>query len=81
MNRDLSNMVRKLSSKSDSMFSLTIDMSLLNHLRSFKKHESLHEFEPYYIESIYGYLYYYQGNMEAEIFDEFCQQNGGLSLK
>lgn len=59
---------------------LTLDVGLLNHLRSFKKHNSQHEFEPYYIEIIYAYLYYYQGNMAAEIFDEYCQQSG-LTLK
>lgn len=69
---ELNRLNKELSSRAESVFSLTIDLSLVNHLRSFKKHNGLHEFEPYFIESIYGYLYYYQGNMEAEIFDEFC---------
>lgn len=64
-----------------SVFTLNLDFALINHLRSFKNYNDSHHFEPYYIEKCYAYLYYYQGNMEAEIFDEFCQQNGGLSLK
>lgn len=55
------------------IFNLQLDLGLINHLRSFKPLNNDHRFEPGYIEGVYAYLYYYQGNMEAEIFDEYCQ--------
>lgn len=61
-----------MASKGTVIFETTLDLALVNHLRSFKNYNGKHCFEPYYIENIFAYLYYYQGNMEAEIFDEFC---------
>ncbi|KAL4507061.1 hypothetical protein ABPG72_001854 [Tetrahymena utriculariae] len=63
------------------IFSFNLELALINHLRSFKPYNNDHRFEPGYIESIYAYLFQYQGDMESEMFDDYCQQNGGLSLK
>jgi hypothetical protein len=53
------------------LFSLQLDLQLLNTLRSFKMLNGEHKFEEGFIESIYTSLYYYQGYMSAEVFDEF----------
>ena len=52
------------------LYSLKLDLSLVNHIRSFRYKD--HKFDQGFIEQIYSLLYFYQGTPEAELFDEWA---------